>query len=101
MLHFFPLIILLITNSFASENNGLCKQEQAENEDLENIKSLVDLEKYPLHLPQSTEYDELIEFCKTQLRKYGSVDLPGFIRAEVLYQMAEQVNSSYLVTLNF
>jgi len=54
---------------------------------------LVDLEKYPLHLPQSTEYDELIEFCKTQLRKYGSVDLPGFIRAEVLYQMAEQVDN--------
>ena len=52
---------------------------------------MIDLDKYPIDKPDSTAYDDLIEFCHAQLKRFGSVDLPGFIREEVLQKMAEEV----------
>jgi len=92
MLQFFLILVVLTTKSLGSGSEALCELE-TENEDFEIIRSLIDLEKYPLHKPHSTKYDELIEFCKIQLKKFGSVDLPGFIKADVLQEMAEQVDN--------
>ena len=64
-----------------------------ENDDLRAVESLIDLEKYPIHRPSSLEYSDLIEFCQTQLKKVGSVDLPGFIRSSVLEEMAAEVDN--------
>ena len=90
----FLLIILTGTYTYCDQlqNVGSCHQVQIENEELNSIRDLIDLDKYPIDKPDSRSYDELIEFCQTQLRSFGSVDLPGFIRKEILQKMAEEVS---------
>ena len=88
------LILILATTYIScdqSQSVGSCLQTQTESEELFNIRELVDLDKYPIDKPDSTAYDDLIEFCHAQLKSFGSVDLPGFIREEVLQKMAEEV----------
>ena len=62
------------------------------NDDLAEMEKLIDLEKYPIH-EASSEYDDLVEFCQTQLRKVGSVDLPGFVRSSVIEKMSVEVDN--------
>ena len=45
---------------------------------------VVDLDRYPLHRPESTEYNELVERCRGQLRAEGLFNVPGFMRTEVI-----------------
>ena len=88
--------LFIITNSrtLGSENNISCQQQfNHEDEDFMNIKDVIDLVKYPLDRPDSTEYADLIELCQTQLKQFGSVDLPGFIRDDVLQEMAAEVDN--------
>ena len=87
------MLILLAANINCdlSQHVGSCQQTPIENEEFRSIRELIDLDKYPIDKPDSTAYDDLIEFCRAQLKSYGSVDLPGFIRHEVLQKMAEEV----------
>lgn len=66
---------------------------QTETEDVQTIRSLIDLERYPLHRSGSPEYGDLLQFCREQLAAVGSVDLPGFIRTSILSKMATQVDN--------
>ena len=92
MLIIISACILLATIKAEDLVKESCLQS-AENEDLLAVESLIDLERYPIHRPNSPEYLDLIEFCQTQLSKVGSVDLPGFIRSSVLEEMAAEVSN--------
>ena len=88
---------MLITNFFfffLFVTTTTCKRDSCGDgtEDLRAIEKLIDLERYPIHRP-SAQYDDLIEFCQTQLKKVGSVDLPGFIRPSVIEKMSAEVDN--------
>ena len=55
------------------------------------IKDIIDLDRYPIH-ETGESYDKLVEECVRQLAKVGSVDLEGFIREDVIEQMAAEVD---------
>lgn len=44
------------------------------------MNELIDLQRYPLHLPDSTQETELVKRCSQQLESEGMFTLPGFIR---------------------
>ena len=87
-------MLIIISASFLL---AITKAEESclhsgDNDDLRAVESLIDLARYPIHRPASLEYSDLIEFCRTQLKEVGSVDLPGFIRPSVLEAMAGEVD---------
>lgn len=55
------------------------------------IEGIIDLERYPIHTKGSDEYGRLVAECKKKLNDYGSVDLTGFVRADVLTDMTAEV----------
>jgi len=71
---------------FENNNNEKYADEVGE------IGLIVDLERYPIHTT-GTKYNMLVEDCKRQLRKVGSVDLDGFIRQDIIERMAEEVDN--------
>ena len=44
----------------------------------------IDLDRYPLHAPDSAEWLSLVETCKAALAENGLFNLPGFLRDEAL-----------------
>ena len=90
------LIIILscfiLTTTYCEDLNKDSCQKVSENEDKKTMESIIDLERYPIH-QAGADYDDLIEFCRTQLKKVGSVDLPGFIRSSVLEEMSSEVDN--------
>ena len=86
MIKIFWSLFLLVTSTICDESCG------GGTEDLRAIENLIDLERYPIHRP-GTQYDDLIAFCQDQLKKVGSVDLPGFIRSSVLEKMSAEVDN--------
>jgi hypothetical protein len=55
------------------------------------ISSIVDCERYPIHNLQSDEGRALVDSCREKWRKFGNLNLPGFIRDSVIKQMAAEV----------
>jgi len=45
---------------------------------------LVDVDRYPLHRPDSAEYAALVERCRAQLAQQGTYDLIGFLRPDAV-----------------
>lgn len=48
------------------------------------MDDIVDLERYPLHLPNSPEWVGLVDDCRVKLTRDGLFNLPGFLRAEAV-----------------
>ena len=48
------------------------------------IDSIVDLEKYPLHSPNTVEWHQLVEQCRQSLKDRGMYELPGFLKPKAL-----------------
>ena len=48
------------------------------------MEQLLDLDKYPLNLPDSNKYQNLVERCQTDLEKQGMFNLDEFVRPECL-----------------
>ena len=88
----FILSCFILTSTYCEDLIRDSCLEVSENEDKTSMESIIDLERYPIHRP-SADYDHLVEFCQTQLRKVGSVDLPGFIRSSVLEEMSSEVDN--------
>ena len=61
--------------------------------DLELIRDIVDLEKYPIHELDGAACKNVINHCQTQLRKLGSLSLDGFIRADKIDTMTDEVRN--------
>jgi hypothetical protein len=49
-----------------------------------SIEDIVDLERYPLHRGDSSEWRALVELCRSQLDASGMYELPDFVRSEML-----------------
>ena len=62
-----------------------------------SIDSVIDTDKYPIHLLNSVECNQLIEKCRAQLVEVGSVSLPGFIRDSVIEQMVSEVHQLLII----
>jgi hypothetical protein len=45
------------------------------------MHDILDLDRYPLHRPESAEYAALLARCRADLAAQGMFDLPGFLRA--------------------
>lgn len=61
--------------------------------DLElELGSVVDVQRYPITSKSSTKYTTLVESSRAALQAMGSASFPGFIRADVIASMAEEVS---------
>ncbi len=49
-----------------------------------SIDEVLDLDRYPLHEPGSSEYLELVDACQAELEKDGMFNLHGLVRASAL-----------------
>lgn len=52
---------------------------------------LIDLERYPLHAPESDAYRDLVDHCRATLAEKGMYELEGFMHDHVVKQAAEAV----------
>merc|ERR1712110_680337 len=77
MLKRYVVVTIFIFHRGITEAELSC---ETETEDVQTIRPLIDLERYPLHRPGSPEYDHLLQFCREQLAAVGSVDLPGRVK---------------------
>ena len=53
-----------------------------------SIESLIDLRRYPLNRPNSSEYRDVVNAAREALDRTGAVQMPGFLREEACAQMA-------------
>ncbi len=53
------------------------------------MEHLLDLERYPLHRPESPEYEKLVEQCRADLSSDGMFNLSGFFRPGIAQQAAD------------
>ena len=58
----------------------------------QNLGTIVDIEKYPIHDASASAYERLVLQCRQDLAECGSMSLPGFIRTDVIEQMAHEVS---------
>ena len=59
---------------------------------IRSVDQIVDTILYPIDSePSSPEYVSLVQECQQRLSQLGSLDLDGFIRADVIQQMAAEV----------
>jgi hypothetical protein len=61
------------------------------NED--RIAELIDLKRYPVHRTGAPEGSALVERCRTQLRHAGACELPGFLRPELVAELAAEATA--------
>jgi hypothetical protein len=59
-----------------------------------SIADLVDLDRYPVHEPDSSETRALVESCREELRSDGAVKLDGFLRPDAVELLAAQANEA-------
>ncbi|NOD47662.1 MULTISPECIES: 2OG-Fe(II) oxygenase [unclassified Ruegeria] len=64
------------------------------------MKHLLDLEKYPLHRPDSREYEKLVKKCRADLASDGMFNLPGFFKPGIAQQAADAAKPA-LDTVSF
>ena len=74
------------------QEHNIHQEHQQIDEEFLLIGSIIDLERYPIHL-NGAPYERLVEDCRKQLKAVGSVDLPGFIRKDVIEKMAMEVDN--------
>ena len=55
------------------------------------MKTIVNLDRYPLDKPRTPAWNSLVETCKHQLEKDGLFNLPGFLREEALYKAVAEL----------
>ncbi|QMU58406.1 MAG: 2OG-Fe(II) oxygenase [Boseongicola sp.] len=55
------------------------------------MEDLIDLDRYPLHQPNSEKYTTLVQRCKKQLDANGMFDLSGFFHDHTVKAAAEAV----------
>lgn len=55
------------------------------------MNHLIDLDRYPLNLPQSRQWDDLVEDCKSKLASNGLFNLPGFLAEGVAQSAVQEV----------
>lgn len=53
------------------------------------IGALLDLDRYPLDRPDSDEYRQLVQRCRTALTDDGLFDLAGLLRSAALVPIIE------------
>jgi hypothetical protein len=56
------------------------------------IGDLVDLDRYPIHQPESPEAAGLVERCRDELRTDGAVRLDGFLQGNAVELLVAQAN---------
>jgi len=56
------------------------------------LNQLIDLDRYPLHRPTSTEFRELVTRCQRQLATEAIASLPGFIRPSAIDTLASEAS---------
>lgn len=54
---------------------------------------LIDCEKYPVHRLDAPEGRALVERCRGQLREAGACELPGFLRPDVVDELAREATA--------
>ena len=57
----------------------------------DRLKTIIDLEKYPIHNLDSPVIKELIQKCKLQLEKYSCSTIPNFILPKSLERMNSEL----------
>ena len=58
------------------------------------IADLVDLDRYPIHEPESPEAAALVERCRDELRADGAVRLDGFLQGNAVELLVAQANDA-------
>ncbi|WP_299656144.1 2OG-Fe(II) oxygenase [uncultured Tateyamaria sp.] len=53
---------------------------------------IINLDRYPLHRPNTPEWDELVSFAKDGLAQDGLFNLPGFMTPQALASVLEHVH---------
>ncbi|WP_299769784.1 2OG-Fe(II) oxygenase [uncultured Tateyamaria sp.] len=56
------------------------------------MKDIIDLDRYPLHRPQSPEWDALVAHAKDGLVRDGLFNLPGFMQPAALASVLDHVH---------
>jgi len=82
----------MLDSDSCMNGNAFNMNEEDIDEDINAIGSIIDLERYPIH-KDSPAYDQLVEECRRQLKAVGSVDLPGFVRDDIIKKMANEVDN--------
>jgi len=59
-----------------------------------DISSIIDLERYPLHAPNSQAYRDVVEACRASMAHDGMFNLPGLMRRSAVGQAVEQLMPS-------
>ena len=54
--------------------------------------SLIDADRYPVHLPESTNYLTLIQQCRHDIKTYGACRLPAFTTPDATLRMAMETD---------
>lgn len=55
------------------------------------MRDILDLDRYPLHRPGSTEWQTLVDQCRADLAAEGMFNLPGFVRPEALTRALAEI----------
>lgn len=58
------------------------------------MNNLMDLERFPLDREGSDAWNELVDKCRTELKRNGMFNLEGFLRADAVRQAAERIQPS-------
>ncbi|KIC50906.1 2OG-Fe(II) oxygenase [Tateyamaria sp. ANG-S1] len=53
---------------------------------------IIDLDRYPLHMPHSADWEALVAQCKAGLARDGLFNLPGFMQPTALADVLEHVH---------
>ncbi len=55
------------------------------------MRTLLDLDRYPLDQPESPAYAALVAACQRELAQQGSFNLDGFVRADAIARAAAEI----------
>jgi hypothetical protein len=55
------------------------------------MDDILDLDRYPLDRPDSSQGRALVEACRTELAEHGMFNLPGFVRPDVIARAAAEL----------
>lgn len=57
------------------------------------LSDVVDLDRYPIHEPRSSAWDEMLDTCHAQLADDGCLVLDGFLRPDALRIAAQEIRA--------
>ena len=66
-----------------------------------DLNNIVDLDRYPIHRVGSSGYRALLEKCQTEVNERALCMLPGFVRPEVVLQLADELESLVNIASRF